>query len=221
MLVTVDELADHMDIGFSVRQERAVALVLEGLQSELEAYLRRPIEIRTFTDVYIIPSSTPDLPNTSFFYNYESDVTADSNLVVSLNPADQTYHTIYVRNSPIHTVTSLTIKNPLEPTPVAQTEGQDFVVHRSFIDLYRARTNDKVTLTYTAGLDGTKIPIMRSLILRAATRETQNMHDDTIGVKDLTSRNVAPMETGFTERELLSVKRWKRQIGGSTSWVTA
>jgi hypothetical protein len=38
----------------------------------------------------------------------------------------------------------------------------------------------------------------------------QNMHDDVVGIKDLETRNVAPLETGFTERELLSVKRWKR-----------
>ena len=48
------------------------------------------------------------------------------------------------------------------------------------------------------------------LILRAATREMQNMHDDVVGIKDLEPRNVAPMETGFTERELLSVKKYRR-----------
>ena len=36
------------------------------------------------------------------------------------------------------------------------------------------------------------------------------MHDDVVGIKDLEPRNVAPMETGFTERELLSVKKYRR-----------
>ena len=48
------------------------------------------------------------------------------------------------------------------------------------------------------------------MILRAATREMQNMHDDVVGIKDLESRNVAPMETGFLEKELLAVKKYRR-----------
>ena len=49
------------------------------------------------------------------------------------------------------------------------------------------------------------------LILRAASREMQNMHDDVVGIKDLNPRNVAPLETGFTERELLALRRWRRR----------
>ena len=48
------------------------------------------------------------------------------------------------------------------------------------------------------------------MILRAATREMQNMHDDVVGVKDLETRNVAPLETGFLEKELMAIRRWKR-----------
>jgi len=39
----------------------------------------------------------------------------------------------------------------------------------------------------------------------------QNMHDDTVGVKDLTTRGVAVMETGFLEKELLTLKSYKRR----------
>jgi hypothetical protein len=38
----------------------------------------------------------------------------------------------------------------------------------------------------------------------------QNMHDDVVGIKDLETRNVAPLVTGFTEQELQSVRRWRR-----------
>jgi hypothetical protein len=48
------------------------------------------------------------------------------------------------------------------------------------------------------------------MILRAATREMQNMHDDVIGIKDLESRNVAPLDTGFTDRELAALRRYRR-----------
>jgi hypothetical protein len=39
----------------------------------------------------------------------------------------------------------------------------------------------------------------------------QNMHDDVVGVKDLNPRNVAPLETGFLEKELIAVKKYKRR----------
>jgi hypothetical protein len=53
--------------------------------------------------------------------------------------------------------------------------------------------------------------MFKLMILRAATREMQNMHDDVVGVKDLNPRNVAPMETGFTEKELLALRRYRRR----------
>jgi hypothetical protein len=39
----------------------------------------------------------------------------------------------------------------------------------------------------------------------------QNMHDDVVGIKDLESRNVAPLETGFSEMEINSVRRYRRR----------
>jgi hypothetical protein len=67
-----------------------------------------------------------------------------------------------------------------------------------------------VTVTYTAGLDGENIKMFKLMILRAATREMQNMHDDVVGVKDLNPRGVAVAETGFLEKELMMVKRYRR-----------
>ncbi len=42
MLVSVSELTTYMDISFSLRQQDAADMVLSGLQSELEGFLRRP-----------------------------------------------------------------------------------------------------------------------------------------------------------------------------------
>jgi hypothetical protein len=38
----------------------------------------------------------------------------------------------------------------------------------------------------------------------------QNMHDDVVGIKDLEARNVAPMQTGFLETELMALKKFRR-----------
>jgi hypothetical protein len=67
-----------------------------------------------------------------------------------------------------------------------------------------------VEITYEAGLDGDSIPIFKLLILRAAAREMQNMYDDVVGVKDLNTRNVGPLITGFLDTELASVRKHKR-----------
>lgn len=204
MLVSVADLTKYMDIRFSNRQEEAAEFVLEGLQSELEGYLRRPVEPTEFTETYIIDSNYVGVPTSSFFYNESLDTTF--NTVTYFSPPQ----TVYVRNSPIISVDSVVIRQQTETTGTAQVEGRDFVVRRYGIDVYRGFANDEVTITYTAGLDGSAIKMFKLMILRAATREMQNMHDDVVGVKDLETRNVAPLETGFLEKELLAVKRWRR-----------
>jgi len=282
MLVTTNDLVTFMDIRFSLRQQDAAEIVLAGLQSELETYLRRPIELSTFIEEYTLPSDYIGMPTSSFFYNSSLD-TAATPLTYSQPPA-----TIPLRNSPVASVTSVQIKNysyaPVymgeamlrEATVTAASQsgtnvtytasnhkftigqrvtikgalpssysvasktitaltastftvgempasigamtlggkatatGNDYIVRRFGIELFRGFANDTIAVEYTAGLDGDEIPFFKLLILRAATREMQNMHDDVVGVKDLNSRNVAPLETGFSDRELASVKKYRR-----------
>jgi hypothetical protein len=204
MLVAVNQLQKYMDVRFSNTQQDAAEYVLEGLQSELESYLRRPVEIDTFTESHVMESNYVGVPTTSFFYNYSQDTTQQS-LGYMQPPV-----TVYLRNSPVISVDEVVITNYLGTNTQPQVEGQDYIVRRFGVDCYRAIANDTITVTYTAGLDGDKIKHFRSLILRAATREMQNMHDDVVGVKDLNTRNVAPLQTGFTEEELRSIKRWRR-----------
>lgn len=204
MLVSVYDLQTYMDISFTNRQQDAAEFVLEGLQSELESFLNRPIEVAEFTETHVIDSSSTGLPTASFFYDYSLDSTQQP--IGLIQPAA----TVYLRNTPIASVSSVSIKGPLVD-PIEQEAERDYLVHRWGIEVYRALAKDTVTVTYTAGLDGTEIKAFKILILRAAAREMQNMHDDTVGLKDLETRNVAPLETGFTERELASVKKWRRR----------
>jgi hypothetical protein len=204
MLVSVADLTKYMDIRFSNRQEEAAEFVLEGLQSELEGYLRRPVEPTEFTETYVMDSNYVGVPTSSFFYNESLDTTF--NTVTYFSPPT----TVYLRNSPVVTVDSVIVRQQTETVGTTLTEGLDYTVRRYGIDVYRAYANDEVTVNYTAGLDGSAIKVFKIMILRAATREMQNMHDDVVGIKDLETRNVAPMETGFLEKELLAVKRWRR-----------
>ena len=205
MLVSQVELERYMDIKLSNRQQHAAEYVLSGLQSELESYLRRPIEVATFTETYVVESNNYGVPTSSFFYD------------VSLNTTDRPMtwfhppYTVYVRNSPVASVESIVVTSPNPgSTPETLVDGTDYIVRRYGVDIYRTFANDTIEIEYTAGLDGDNIKIFRLLILRAAAREMQNMHDDVVGIKDLETRNVAPLTTGFTPEELQSVKRWRR-----------
>ena len=204
MLVSVSDLATYMDIRFSNRQEDAAQMVLEGLQSELEAYLRRHVEVDEFNETIVMESNHVGVPMSSFFYNQDYNTT--ETLLNYLQPP----HTIYLANSPVVNVSLVRIVHPNASTQYTQVAGRDYIVRPYGIDLYTAFANDKVLVTYTAGLTGANIKMFKLMILRAASREVQNMHDDVVGIKDLSSREVAIAEVGFLEKELMAVKRWRR-----------
>lgn len=207
MLVSVEDLTTYMDIKFSNRQTRAAEFVLAGLQSELESYLRRPIEVATYTEDHMVPSDFGSYPISSHLYDLSLDTTGNPPSYV--RPAV----TVYMRNSPVIAVHDVSIFPVAGGASASAEAGTEYVTQRYGIDLYKALPNDKVTVTYTAGLSANaneSIPVFRLLILRAASREMQNMHDDVVGLKDLETRNVGPLTTGFTEEELRSVRRWRR-----------
>lgn len=206
-LVTVGDLKAYMDVTFSDPEERAGLMVLEGLQSEMEAYLRRPVELKTFREEYVIPSTYVPFSTSAPFYDYgDGEAVAGDVPDVMLEP-----YMLSLANSPVLEVEALTATPP-GGTPSTLTEGSNFVVRKFGIEIYSGVGADStINITYKAGIEGIDIPYLRLVILRAAARETQNMHDDVVGIKDLETRNVAPLITGFLESELAILKRWKRK----------
>jgi hypothetical protein len=207
-LITVSDITTYMDITLSNVQEDAAEIVIEGLQAELEAYLRRPIEQQSFTETYRVPDVGRGVVNQQYYYNYTTD---PSTTLTSPGIIYTPMYTLYLDNSPVVSVSSVSITPAAaSATATEQVAERDYITRDYGIDLFNAFANDRVTVTYTAGLDGANIKAFKLLMLRAATREMQNMHDDVVGLKDLTTRNVAPLETGFSERELLSIKKYRR-----------
>jgi len=215
-LVSLAELKTYMDISLTNRQMDAVDFVLAGLQSELETYLRRPVELTEFTEVIRLNSEFTGIPMSSFFTNSSRNessfygtnygTNAGGSMTTWLEPP----MTVYVENAPIISVSSVTYQALRATSGTLLVEETDYVVRKFGVDVYRASSDDKVTIVYTAGLNGTTIPIFKLMILRAATREIQNMHDDVVGLKDLETRNVAPLTTGFMESELMALKKFRR-----------
>ena len=210
MLVSVRDLMVYMDISFSNRQQDAAEFVLAGLQSELEAYLRRPIEPMEFVEEHRIDSGYTGVPMSSFLsVDKPCETSFNIGNTVSTTVYAQPPTTIYLRNTPIVEVSEVKVK-PLYGDEVVLEPEQQYVTRRYGIDYYYASSDDLVTVTYTAGLDGESIPVFKLMILRAATREVQNMHDDVVGIKDLNTRNVAPLMTGFLDTELAALRRYRR-----------
>ena len=209
-LVTVDDIVTYMDISLTNRQEDAAGMILEGLESDLELYLGRPITKRDFTETHVVPSSHVASPTGSYLSSGIS-----GNQYLSQSPSILNRYVVYLKNSPVHSVASLTLTgSSASATTITLTEGTDFVVHSYGVEVPAAYANDKVAVAYNAGLDGADVRAFRTIILRAASREMQNMHDDVLGIKDLETRNVGPLDTGFSETELRSVKRHRRVKAG-------
>lgn len=284
MLVSVSDLRTYMDVTFTNRQIDAAEFVLAGLQSEMEAYLGRPIESGEQEEQHVVPASFYGMPQTSFFYEREqsttdatveyvtpgihlplrrspvvsvasvrvssisssvylgeavqrsatiSDANVSGGFIVFTTPTAHKFtvgqrvsvsevspSAYNVSASEIVEVTTTTFKVKTPPDTIfldynsggkASAVGTGYVVHRWGLEIFGGLPNDVVTVVYTGGLDGADIPTMKLMILRAATREMQNMHDDVVGVKDLNPRNVAVAETGFLEKELSVLKTFRRR----------
>ena len=209
-LVTATDLKVYMDISLTNRQMDACDMVLAGLQSELEAFLRRPIEPTSFVEEHRLDAGHYGVPMSSFLSvtdNNYSDTFVDN--VVNNTTYAAPQPAIYLKNTPIVSITQVKVK-PVMGTERILVNEQDYVTRTYGIDYYYGYPDDLMTITYTAGLDGASIPVFKLMILRAATREMQNMHDDVVGVKDLNPRNVAPMMTGFMDTELSTLRKYKR-----------
>lgn len=210
-VVSLAELTTYMDISLTNRQQDAADLVLAGLQSEMEAYLNRPVEVREFVEEHRFDSNHVGVPTSSFFSTMNTSSFASSYHGYRVD--NSTYltppMTVYLMNTPIVSVASVKY-TPINGTQITLSEGTHYVVRKYGIDIYYGYADDLVEVTYEAGLDGASIPAIKLLILRAATREMQNMHDDVVGVKDLETRNVAPMQTGFLESELQTLRAYRR-----------
>ena len=206
-LATVADLKKYMDITFSNTQEEAAQMILTGLEADLEHYIGRPVTAASFSETYVAEANYTGSSAYSFFYDYNIDRTLTTVTDVTKPP-----YVLYTRQTPIVSVASVTVQGQTDSSATTQTVGNDYVVRRYGIDMVRVNDNDKIVINYSAGLDSTadNTSALKLVILRAASREVQNLHDDVVGMKDLTTRNVAPVETGFTMEELNSVKRWRR-----------
>ena len=203
MLVTVDELATYLDRRFTNRQEDNAALILEGLHYQVEDYLKRPIEVRSFSDKFVVEQNY----KRAIYNNTLYDTTLSTDLIgeqiVRLPP-----YTVSLNHSPVLTVDSVTVNGD------EQEVDKDYTVRRWGLDLYGVQANDVIEVEYDAGLPAESTRHIKLMILRAAAREMTVQTDDVVGIKDLVSNSQqgeSMPASGFTEGELKAIDRWRRK----------
>jgi hypothetical protein len=204
VLVTVDDLTTYLDHRLTNREEDIANLILEGLHYQVEDYLKRPIEIRSFSERFIVEATYKQ----SIYANTMYDTTLATDLVgahiVRLLP-----YTVSFNYSPVVSVDSVTVNADNE-----LLVDINYVVRKWGIEINNVRANDIIDVEYQAGLDTEMTKHIKIMILRAAAREMTVQTDDTVGIKDLTSNRSQGESTpasGFTDAELKSIDRWRRK----------
>ena len=103
-LITVSDITTYMDISFTNVQEDAAQFVIDGLQAELEAYLRRPVEQVSFTETYRVPDVGRGVVNNQYYYNYTLDRSLPRLYLLPGLRTIRLLFTLYLENSPVVSV---------------------------------------------------------------------------------------------------------------------
>ena len=115
-----------------------------------------------------------------------------------------------LRNSPVVSVQSVVLIPMANPAGTfTLVNGTHYVVRRWGLDVFAAGRNDTLTVTYTAGLPENHL--VRQIILRAASREMQNMTDDVLGLKDFQNRGATVADIGLTDADRKALRRLRRK----------
>ena len=209
MLVSFQELKTYSGISkWSPAAEDGAALVLAGLQGELEAYLRRPIETEVFTETYVVQVGTDITDEVPFYSVYAPTVG-----IVEYGG----YGSVAVpfRNSPVASIQSVGTFCPSSGSvsPIERSAGT-WVQERWGVEFFNATPGSVIQVSYTAGLEWDKpgaLAFFKLLILRAATRETSNLYDQNVGKQNFEGDPERAIPIGFTQAELDSARRYRRQ----------
>jgi hypothetical protein len=81
--------------------------------------------------------------------------------------------------------------------------------------LYAGSNGDTVTVTYVGGIGETHRahPHLRLEAMRIVAREITKLHDDTLGVKDLSATDDSePIPSGLQDTDRARLRRWKRRV---------
>lgn len=108
---------------------------------------------------------------------------------------------LYPSNTPVASIISLSA----DGRPITMIESLTTTISTGL-------PSTPVSITYTAGLSGRALAVVKLTMLRVAAREIQNKHDDTLSVKDLGTQDVSPLPEGLQDEDRARINRYRRRV---------
>lgn len=182
-ILTYEDLEIFMGKTFTESQQDSAATILATLEAELEYFLNRPLGARLYSS-----EEHKLVPN---------------------------QRQIFLRHAPVQNITSFYVGLPGEEV---QQNISDFDIFPWGIDNVRiAGTGNQALVTYTAGMTSADTVALERVMYTAAAREMSKYLIDAQGLSRLKVEGTDYLfadggEGGFTQRELESVKRFKRRV---------
>lgn len=190
-IVTVPEFQNYMSgVRMTPVQEQSAQTILDGVQSELESYLNRPVQVHRLQELVSVRDGAiyPRVTPIQHIYSL-------SHLDQSGNPGP-----------PIKRFTNNSI-----------FQGKNFIEYGRYYGYgsYGYGFTDRVLLDYAAGINGDKHPGLKTAILRVASREFTGKLDGSMTIQNLDGRtpdSPEPTVRGWTEDELKKFDRLRRRV---------
>lgn len=185
-IVSVPEFQNYMS-GFRMTdvQGMAAQAVLDGVQSELEVYLNRNVQMRRVQET--LPIQT------------------NGTVHVSNSPIVELYG-VYSSNM----VSGAPSTTPMILGVGAWRSGSNYIRVG-----YYGYGGGYVSVDYKGGMNGDKIPGLKLAIMRVAAREFAHNHDDGMTAQNTELRPPAdptPTPKGWTTDELARFDRYRRRV---------
>lgn len=182
-ILNYTDLEQFMGRTFTQSESDAAVMIISSLENELQYTINRPLGAKLFTS--------------------------------EVHRLEPNQRQIFLRNAPVKEVTALSVGLPGEE--VAQNVD-DFDIYPWGIDNVRiAGTGNQALVTYKAGMTDSETVALERILLTASAREMGKFLIDAQGLARFKVEGTEYLfvdggEGGFTQRELESVKRFKRRV---------
>lgn len=207
-IASAEELKRYMGLA-SITDEQKVQMedLLAAAQSELEAWLMRPVGLRHVRELATVDSQG--------YINLQATPVKEIRAISNVDGS---------------TITGTTLDTAFYMDPLVEVlDDNDVAIPAldaagSFVQ-YPIRGNgvlygmpqSQVVIEYIGGYNGPLLPAMKNGIIRVAAREFQRMHDNTMSLRGTDAREPVddvPTQKGFTDQELDRFYRAKRRVIG-------
>ena len=184
-VVTIPEFNNYLS-GMNVTdiQSQSMAAILDGVQSELERYLNRPVQQQRIME--------------------EVDVDFNGNAYLGVTPIAEVYG-IYRSGA--------NGEPDMQQALLPSTAGGFFRKNANYlrIGMYAGAT---VYVDYKGGINADKNPGIKLAIMRVAAREFMHNHGDAMTLENTEARPASdptPQPKGWTDQELIQFDRLRRR----------